>query len=348
MTIHVTPEDGFSYASVEMCCYDLGIMGPDPQAIVRQVRQQRMPGAAARPAACCTGLVRMSDACCHGFWVASPAPLPPPARGTYTWDTTQFHCSFPPTHCSFNILFKFTAHFSVVAPSHATHPNCIQVLDIFGPKQASVSLSIDGAAKQPWADAFAVPTGYSCHSASLQDLRGGGYVAYFVLGAMQRYVKHLPSDASGLDSVASLAAALPEARPPRGILTALPSYGILSSCGADSDGEHSSASDSLASSLMLHNGAEPDDGSGSRTPSPRPDCSSALYQALAMVDATVVPEGQADAFAAGVINRLGLEDSFYVYDLGALARLHQTWTAAMPRVTPYYAVKCNMDTGLLR
>lgn len=38
MTIHVTPEDGFSYASVEMCCYDLGIMGADPQAIVRQVR----------------------------------------------------------------------------------------------------------------------------------------------------------------------------------------------------------------------------------------------------------------------------------------------------------------------
>lgn len=222
------------------------------------------------------------------------------------------------------------------------------MLDIFGPKHASVSLSVDAAAKQPWADSFAVPTSYACHSASLQDLRGGGYVAYFVLGAMHRYAKHLPKATDGLDSVASLAAALPDERP-RGILTALPSYGILSSCGADSDGEHSSASDSLASSMMLHHcGVEPDDGSaGTRTPSPRPDASQ-LYQALAAMDAVVVPENAVDVFAAGVIQRLELEDSFYVYDLGALARLHQAWTAAMPRVTPFYAVKCNTDAGLLR
>ncbi len=282
MTIHVTPEDDFSYASVEFCCYDLNMMGNDPQAIVRKI------------------------------------------------------------------------------------------LDVFGPNQASVSLSVDGQAKHTWADAFVVPQGYACKSASLQDLRGGGYVAYFVLGAMHRYAKQLPDDLVGIHSaivnsngvgdgvvVRDDGADATQPPSPRSVLKTLPSYGILSSmslCGADSDGEHSSASDSLASSLMglagLSGGAEPYDGTSnapSRVGSPRD--TSALYATLAALDAVVLPEGcvaDLDMFASGVIRRHGLEDSFYVYDLGVVARLHKAWSTAMPRVTPYYAVKCNTDQGLLR
>lgn len=35
-------------------------------------------------------------------------------------------------------------------------------------------------------------------------------------------------------------------------------------------------------------------------------------------------------------------------DLGMLARLHACFTAALPRVTPFYAVKCMPEPGLLR
>jgi ornithine decarboxylase len=34
-------------------------------------------------------------------------------------------------------------------------------------------------------------------------------------------------------------------------------------------------------------------------------------------------------------------------DLGVVARLHRAWVAAMPRVTPFYAVKCNNDEAIL-
>lgn len=40
-------------------------------------------------------------------------------------------------------------------------------------------------------------------------------------------------------------------------------------------------------------------------------------------------------------------DSFYLYDLGAVARLHAAWVKALPRVHPHYAVKCNSDPALI-
>lgn len=42
-----------------------------------------------------------------------------------------------------------------------------------------------------------------------------------------------------------------------------------------------------------------------------------------------------------------LQDNFFVVDLGALQRLYRAWGEAMPRVHPFYAVKCNPDVGVL-
>jgi ornithine decarboxylase len=42
-----------------------------------------------------------------------------------------------------------------------------------------------------------------------------------------------------------------------------------------------------------------------------------------------------------------MQDAFYVLDLGLLVRLFQEWVQAMPRVKPFYAVKCNPDPVLL-
>ena len=51
--------------------------------------------------------------------------------------------------------------------------------------------------------------------------------------------------------------------------------------------------------------------------------------------------------ATDIVKRQGLEDTFYVFDLGMVALLHQGWCQAMPSVTPFYAVKCNPDRGML-
>lgn len=43
----------------------------------------------------------------------------------------------------------------------------------------------------------------------------------------------------------------------------------------------------------------------------------------------------------------GAEDPFFVCDLGKVERLYQMWHQALPRVHPYYAVKCNPDEQVL-
>lgn len=44
----------------------------------------------------------------------------------------------------------------------------------------------------------------------------------------------------------------------------------------------------------------------------------------------------------------GLEDAFFVADLGAVIRQHKKWQNCLPRVEPFYAVKCNTDPEVLR
>lgn len=44
----------------------------------------------------------------------------------------------------------------------------------------------------------------------------------------------------------------------------------------------------------------------------------------------------------------GCEDSFFVADLGIVYRQHVRWKKHLPRVDPFYAVKCNGDTKVLQ
>lgn len=41
------------------------------------------------------------------------------------------------------------------------------------------------------------------------------------------------------------------------------------------------------------------------------------------------------------------EDAFLVADCGEIVRQHQRWTRMLPRIQPYYAVKCNTDAVVL-
>ena len=54
-----------------------------------------------------------------------------------------------------------------------------------------------------------------------------------------------------------------------------------------------------------------------------------------------------DAHMASKIAAGALEDPVWVVDLGAVKRLYEAWTEAMPRVRPFYAAKCNMEPGLM-
>eukprot|EP00249_Psilotum_nudum_P010402 c22520_g1_i1 orf=600-3026(+) len=54
-----------------------------------------------------------------------------------------------------------------------------------------------------------------------------------------------------------------------------------------------------------------------------------------------------DSFISKKILSSGQEDAFYVLNLGVLLHLWKTWKLAMPRVHPFYAVKCNDDGALL-
>ncbi|XP_072044907.1 ornithine decarboxylase-like [Amphiura filiformis] len=42
------------------------------------------------------------------------------------------------------------------------------------------------------------------------------------------------------------------------------------------------------------------------------------------------------------------DDSFMLFDLGDVFKKWRKWKKAMPRVTPFYAVKCNPDESVLR
>lgn len=70
---------------------------------------------------------------------------------------------------------------------------------------------------------------------------------------------------------------------------------------------------------------------------------------LQALQAAYVPAGEAaaDDFVQTVIAGKAVDDLFYVYDLSLLERLYTAWLSAMPRVHPYYAVKCNPNDGMI-
>lgn len=41
-------------------------------------------------------------------------------------------------------------------------------------------------------------------------------------------------------------------------------------------------------------------------------------------------------------------EAFYVVDLGAVMRKHEEWTSHLPRVKPFYAIKCNPNTAIIK
>jgi ornithine decarboxylase len=54
-----------------------------------------------------------------------------------------------------------------------------------------------------------------------------------------------------------------------------------------------------------------------------------------------------DAQLEELVGKYDLDDTTYIIDLGVIKRLYGAWLINFPRIHPHYAVKCNPDTALL-
>ena len=279
-TIHITPEDGFSYASFELCGYD------------------------------------------------------------------------PAVHTPVDLLARCVAAFS--------------------PSSVSVALSADtlvpGPASPGWGDTFQAPAGYDFHSSSYQEVKCGGYVAFFTLeksttglmgagepvGAATKTASKLRHQTSanghhgnGMRNTANAANNSDSecSSSPRGVLKHLPSFKTLGGGPATSDGD--------IGDMMAVGSDNSSDCSLSADGTPSMDAPTTMASVdgvAAMYAAIPLPSGDAatiDQHIRSLIDRHSLEDNLYVVDLGALKRLWHAWNEAMPRVHAHYAVKCNNDPALL-
>jgi ornithine decarboxylase len=220
---------------------------------------------------------------------------------------------------------------------------------VFRPRAISVALSADSAAPGAdapgWGSAFAPPAGYDCHSASYQEVKCGGYVAFFSLEAAPKAARG--AGAAAVAAAAAKGGAYSDGCPsPRGVLKRFPTLGALAAppsapssvdlmaTSSDNSSDSGHSTDRHCAAMALGGGPE----------APAFDDVAAAYGAapLARGDA-----GAIDAHARALIAQHGLEDNFYVVDLGAVQRLYRAWGEALPRVHPHYAVKCNNDPALI-
>ncbi len=94
------------------------------------------------------------------------------------------------------------------------------------------------------------------------------------------------------------------------------------------------------------------DASGDRPPPTLPTLSNPhparLAACLSTLAAVPIPSTTPlKHVASALITAHGVHDTFFVVDLGIVQRLYDTWMACLPRVHPFYAVKCNPDRGLV-
>eukprot|EP00798_Chlamydomonas_sp_ICE-L_P029191 gene29191-31091_t len=64
-----------------------------------------------------------------------------------------------------------------------------------------------------------------------------------------------------------------------------------------------------------------------------------------------IPHGGVNSIqkeASKLIEKHDLDDTFYLIDLGNVLRMFKAWRAAMPRIVPFYAVKCHPEPSILK
>ncbi len=251
-----------------------------------------------------------------------------------------------------------------------------QIADIFRPTDMAVVTSVDGAAgDHSWGATLSAPAGYTVASKTIQDVSAGGRVTYVTLAAHTTAAPPAPLPATlpvaaafakGGAAAANETDAAPPARPasPAGSVASdapcppvpQPLEAQPSSYSSDSEGTDNGGTDAGESTDSLSGGfaavkpqpfealppaaaARPADSAPSAPAGPYTAAMEAVMVRHGTVPVPAVDVGALDGHIGALIKSHGLDDTFYVLDLGVVAALAAAWTRLMPRVRPFYAVK---------
>lgn len=189
------------------------------------------------------------------------------------------------------------------------------VLSCFRPAEFTVAVHASSASSSCWSKsslwgASILPYGYICESSSMEKLPGGG-VVYFHTFAEQ---------SSAFQPVISkLPSLLTSVMPVKGDALKKVPEDVVSNIYL-----------CLQESSYICSGL-------------------AVEHLLSAIDPVLVGAKSEDLdnhIKKQIVNSK-VEDAFYVMDVGVILRLWRTWKLSMPRVHPFYAVKCNSDVPLL-
>lgn len=233
--------------------------------------------------------------------------------------------AFSTVHITPEIGFSYASLELSGYPANSVNPSGVvaKAAEIFRPGHMTVSLSVnEDIPACKWPSSLNSPPGYSLQGTSAQHFPCGGCIFHYSMQAEDKGKGLLGSPSTVLDSI----------------------FSAMSQTGDDSDregtAEGSSRSTSPSPTEYLH--ALKQD---SR------DClTSEMLKVVKEHDATVLPSGNAktvESHMAKIITARQLEDPLYMVDLGMVVRLYEAWTKALPRVTPFYAVKCFTDKAVI-
>ncbi|DBB08932.1 TPA: Mitochondrial 2-oxoadipate and 2-oxoglutarate transporter [Trebouxia sp. C0006] len=213
------------------------------------------------------------------------------------------------------------------------------VVDIFNPGKVTVALTVD--TNLPccmWGESVQTPDRYTCHAQVSQRFTCGGRTAFYSLARDAK--QHAEAE-------------------PVSPMTVLERPASLMSFSGVSDSDRFSSIDTASSAAASagDDARSPASKEAAAAPpmpvlAPKPVDSQrvSVLKVLECYNATMVETGNDaayDAFIKKVVQDQSLEDPLYVLDLGAVVRLYEAWVHLMPRVHPFYAVKCNTDPAMV-
>ena len=363
-TVHITPEDGFSYASFEVmgplkhipsgkggvlapetACALTKAVGGDLSSLVTRVAQTFLPG-------CLTVAVHVTN--------MSTLSAPETRRCV----SSRALSSYPAAALSPSAN---PLHSSLAASSLAATLSPLQAL----------------SSSKSWAR-LSSPEGYVCRGTTCQMLPGDAMVSFttFDCTAARAAAAAAPAEVSAT-ALVSPGLRVPLPMPEESVPPAVWGWDSSDDDMADnlSSGSSGRFSDDgspmhqglsgkgprvvldgvLMDDIMADGAESSDDEMGvvcripgaTRSATPVDKTAVAYGSAVASVVAGINPvqvqggEQALDDFILTSVKQRGLESAFYVMDAAAVLKLFSAWQDYLPRVQPFYAVKCNPYAPLL-
>jgi len=66
------------------------------------------------------------------------------------------------------------------------------------------------------------------------------------------------------------------------------------------------------------------------------------------IEKQVIPRSVEEILKSKLTEAVVENEAFYIVDLGAVVRKFEEWTTHLPRVKPFYAIKCNPNTAIIK